>query len=113
MRYAQPNKQGCYQIRLPFARSNHGAYKNSAWLRMSTPYAAGAQLDGMEQDKKPAGMHFPLSEGTEVLIAFLNGDPDLPVTVGSLPNAEANRAVGQGKNKKPGKTTHDRKRERN
>src|SRR3546814_16807573 len=66
---------------------------------MSTPYAAGAQLDGMEQDKKPAGMHFPLREGTEVLIAFLNGDPALHVIVGSFDNAEANSVAVQDNHK--------------
>jgi len=90
-RYAQPDDEGRYKVRLPFARSNHGGYRNSAWLRLSTPFSAGAPQDGL----KAAGMHFPLREGTEVLIAFLNGDPDFPVIVGSLPNAEAPSVVKQ------------------
>jgi type VI secretion system secreted protein VgrG len=32
------------------------------------------------------GTHFPLKPGTEVLIAFVNGDPDRPVIVGAAPN---------------------------
>lgn len=90
-RYAQPDEQGRYKIRLTFARNNHGTYKNSAWLRQSTQYAAGAP----QSELKKAGMHFPLREGTEVLIAFLNEDPDLPVIVGSLPNVEAPSVVSQ------------------
>lgn len=90
-RYAQPDDQGRYKVRLPFARNDHGGYRNSAWLRLSTPYAAGSGT----KDLAKSGMHFPLREGTEVLVAFLNGDPDLPVIVGTLPNAEAPSVVGQ------------------
>jgi len=39
-------------------------------------------------------MHFPLREGTEVLLAFLNGNPDRPVIVAALPNTEAPSMVG-------------------
>ncbi len=89
-RYAQPDAHGRYKVRLPFVHHPRDPYKNSAWLRQSTPYAAGASNSGL----KNAGMHFPLREGTEVLIAFLNEDPDLPVIVGSLPNSEAPSVVG-------------------
>ncbi|WP_053064156.1 type VI secretion system Vgr family protein [Caballeronia mineralivorans] len=75
--YAQLNEHGCYKVRFPFARSARTAMRASAWLRLATPYA-GAQH----------GMHFPLLKGTEVLIAFLNGDPDRPLIVGSVPNSE-------------------------
>ncbi|MDN5842473.1 MAG: type VI secretion system Vgr family protein [Alcaligenaceae bacterium] len=90
-RYAQPDDQGRYKVRLPFARNDHGGYRNSAWLRLSTPYAAGSGNTALAK----SGMHFPLREGTEVLVAFLNGDPDLPVIVGTLPNAEAPSVVSQ------------------
>lgn len=88
-RYAQPDEYGRYQIRLPFVRERYEGYKNSAWLRQSTPYAAAGARSGVDT----AGMHFPLREGTEVLIAFLNGDTDYPVIVGSLPNTEAPSVV--------------------
>lgn len=32
------------------------------------------------------GMHFPLRPGTEVMVAFVNGDPDRPIIVGAVPN---------------------------
>ena len=88
-RFAQPDDRGRYQVNLSFVRKRYGGYRNSAWLRMSTPYAAGAA----RKDLRKAGMHFPLREGTEVLISFLNGDPDLPVIVGTLPNDEAPSVV--------------------
>jgi type VI secretion system secreted protein VgrG len=34
------------------------------------------------------GMHFPLHVGTEVAISHVNGDPDRPIIVGSVPNPE-------------------------
>src|SRR3546814_14040992 len=38
-------------------------------------------------------MHFPLREGTEGLITFLNGNPDRPVIMAALPNVEAPSVV--------------------
>ena len=83
--YAQPDQDGRYKVRLTFARQRYGGNQNSAWLRMATPYAGGAATSGLHN----AGMHFPLREGTEVLIAFLNGNPDRPVIMAALPNVEA------------------------
>jgi len=33
-------------------------------------------------------MHFPLHVGTEVAIMHVNGDPDRPIIIGAVPNAE-------------------------
>ncbi len=89
-RYAQLDDKGRYQVRFCFARQLYGGDKNSAWLRMATPYAAGNASDTA---LSKAGMHFPLREGTEVLISFLSGDPDRPVIVSALPNVEAPSVV--------------------
>ena len=32
------------------------------------------------------GIHFPLRPGTEVMLAYVNGDPDRPLIVGAVPN---------------------------
>jgi type VI secretion system secreted protein VgrG len=32
------------------------------------------------------GMHFPLQKGTEVLLTFVNGDPDRPIITAAVPN---------------------------
>ena len=34
------------------------------------------------------GTHLPLHRGTEVLVAHVEGDPDRPIIVGSVPNHE-------------------------
>lgn len=90
-RYAKMDAEGRYLVRLPFAKERYKGEQNSAWLRMATPYAAGASTPSM--DLQPAGMHFPLRENTEVIIAFLNGDPDRPVIMAALPNVEAPSVV--------------------
>lgn len=89
--YAQPDTEGRYRVRLPFAKKRYQGDQNSAYLRMATPYAAGSATPDMKLH--PAGMHFPLREGTEVIIAFLNGDPDRPVIMAALPNVEAPSVV--------------------
>jgi Rhs element Vgr protein len=88
-RFAQPDASGRYKVRFLFARRRYNGDQNSAFLRMATPYAGGASSQGLSD----AGMHFPLREGTEVLIAFLNGNPDRPVIVSALPNTEAPSVV--------------------
>ncbi len=72
---AQLDSQGRYKIVLPFDRAQRGGGKASCWVRMMQPYAG----EGM-------GFHAPLHKGTEVLVTFLNGDPDQPVIAGAVPN---------------------------
>ena len=41
------------------------------------------------------GVHFPLKAGIEVVLAFLDGDPDRPIIVGSVPNPVTRSPVTQ------------------
>lgn len=76
--YAELDDQGRYKVRLPFdMNSEHGDGKASSFLRMMQPYTGSDH-----------GMHFPLHKGTEVLLTFINGDPDRPVIAGAIPNPE-------------------------
>lgn len=88
-RFAQPDADGRYKVRFMFTRQRSDGEQNSAFVRMATPYAGGSPSQGLSD----AGMHFPLREGTEVIMAFLNGNPDRPVIVSSLPNTEAPSVV--------------------
>ena len=65
------DREGRYLVKLHFDQGP----KTMPRLRMAQP-SAGAGY----------GQHFPLRPGAEVLIAFLDGDPDRPVIVGALPN---------------------------
>ncbi len=83
--YAEIDDQGRYKIKLPFDQSDAGDGKASRWVRMAQPYA-GADY----------GMHFPLHKGTEVVLTFVNGDPDRPIIAGTVPNPETMSPVTSG-----------------
>ncbi len=68
---------GRYKVQLPFDVSGEQGGKASRWIRMAQVSSGGGY-----------GMHFPLHIGTEVLISHLDGDPDRPIIVGSVPNHE-------------------------
>ncbi|MFH1019073.1 MAG: type VI secretion system tip protein TssI/VgrG [Pseudomonadota bacterium] len=80
--YAELDEHGRYKVILPFDLAGRQAGKSSAPLRMMQPYAGPGQ-----------GMHFPLRKGVEVLLTFLDGDPDRPVIAGALPNPECQSPV--------------------
>ncbi len=86
-KFAELNEYGEYKVRFPFALTKRKSQKGSGWVRLATPLA------GAEN-----GMHFPLRKETEVLVAFLGGDPDQPVILGALHNSEGRNLVS---NKNP------------
>jgi type VI secretion system secreted protein VgrG len=80
--YAELDEHGRYKVRLPFDQAERGGGKASTWLRMATPYAG-----------ENCGLHFPLLKGTEVLLTFIDGDPDRPVIAHAVPNFETKSPV--------------------
>ncbi len=83
--YAEIDEYGRYKVILPFDRSGRFNGKASAWFRMMSPSAGQKQ-----------GMHFPLHKGTEVLLTFIDGNPDRPVIAGAVPNPETPSPVNSG-----------------
>jgi type VI secretion system secreted protein VgrG len=75
--YAELDTQGRYTVIVPFDTSGRKDGKASAPIRMAQPYAGGDH-----------GMHFPLHKGTEVLLTFIDGDPDRPIIQAAVPNPE-------------------------
>ena len=73
---AMLDSDGRYKVKMPFDVSGVAGGVASRWIRMAQPYAGAGY-----------GSHHPLHRGTEVLVAHLDGDPDRPVIVGSVPNA--------------------------
>lgn len=71
---APVDSYGRYLVHLPFAADATGTLgQNTCRVRMAQPYA-GTDF----------GMHFPLHDGTEVTLSFVDGDPDRPVITGAL-----------------------------
>ncbi len=83
--YAELDGQGRYKVILPFDLSGRSGGKASAFVRMMQPYA-GADM----------GLHAPLHKGAEVLLSFIDGDPDRPVIAGAVPNPETPGPVNDG-----------------
>lgn len=75
--YAQIDDDGRYLVRLKFDASDLPDGKASCWVRMMQPHGGAKE-----------GFHFPLRKGTEVMCAFLGGDPDRPFIAGVVPNAQ-------------------------
>src|SRR5690606_34361368 len=69
------DEQGRYKVRFFFDLSGAADGKASMYLRLATPFGGPNE-----------GLHFPLRKGTEVLVAFINGDPDRPVIAAVAPN---------------------------
>ncbi|MCK6893453.1 DUF2345 domain-containing protein, partial [Enterobacter kobei] len=75
--YAHLDEQGRYRVRLDFDREGTAPGYSYLWLRMAKPYA-GDML----------GWHTPLTDGTEVAVAYSNGDIDLPYIAYALHDSE-------------------------
>ncbi|MGE0790276.1 MAG: type VI secretion system Vgr family protein [Sandaracinaceae bacterium] len=73
---------GRYKLRFAFDRADAGAARASRWVRMAQS-STGADY----------GMHLPLHIGCEVAVLHLAGDPDRPVILGAIPNAETTSPV--------------------
>ncbi len=74
--YASLDDMGRYKIRLPFDISDADNYQASKYIRLAQPYAGSNY-----------GMHFPSHEGAEMVLACVDGDPNKPLGLGTVPNA--------------------------
>jgi len=75
--YAHLDETGRYKVRMPFDLSeDKNNCKGSKYIRLAQPYS-GEQY----------GIHFPSHEGTEMVLACIDGDPDKPVGIGTVPHA--------------------------
>ncbi|EDD0503071.1 type VI secretion system tip protein VgrG [Salmonella enterica] len=75
--YAHLDEQGRYRVRLNFDRDATDPGYGYLWLRMAKPTAG-----------ESSGWHMPLTDGTEVAIAYSNGDIDLPYIACALHDSE-------------------------
>jgi type VI secretion system secreted protein VgrG len=73
--YAPIDDQGRYRVRFLFDTTPPGSRPVSGPVRMIQNFVG-----------ENYGTHFPLKSGAEVLVGFVNGDPDRPVIVGAVPN---------------------------
>ena len=74
--YAHLDDQGRYKIRIPFDTATAGNAQASKPIRLSQPYSGQGY-----------GIHFPSHENAEMIVGCINGDPDKPIGIGTVPNA--------------------------
>ncbi|WP_236200360.1 DUF2345 domain-containing protein, partial [Pseudomonas pseudonitroreducens] len=71
--YSHIDGEGRYRVNFLFDRDTWPAGRESMWLRLARPYAGDTH-----------GLHLPLLAGTEVAVAFEQGDPDRPFIAHAL-----------------------------
>jgi type VI secretion system secreted protein VgrG len=71
--YSHIDREGRYKVSFLFDRDSWEIGQESLWLRLARPYAGDTH-----------GLHLPLICGTEVAIAFEQGDPDRPYIAHAL-----------------------------
>ncbi|RON09957.1 hypothetical protein BK659_08595 [Pseudomonas brassicacearum] len=76
-RYAEIDAQGRYRVSFLFDRDSWKPGRESLWLRLARPYAGDTH-----------GLHLPLIAGTEVAVAFEQGDPDRPYIAHALHDSQ-------------------------
>ena len=74
--YASLDDMGRYKVRLPFDLSDNNNYDASKYIRLAQPYSGSNY-----------GIHFPSHEGAEMVLACIDGNPNKPVGIGTVPNA--------------------------
>lgn len=84
-RYADVDDQGRYKVRFLFDTTSPEKGQASKLVRMAQPHAGEGY-----------GMHFPLRPGVEVMITFVDGDPDRPIIVSTVPNPQTASPVQAG-----------------
>ncbi|QFY41574.1 type VI secretion system tip protein VgrG [Candidatus Methylospira mobilis] len=80
--YAELNKDGKYKVKIPYTLKNYDPLLGSDWIRRASIYAGEAY-----------GIYFPLHKGVQVLLTFIDGNPDSPVILQAVPNAYQNALV--------------------
>ena len=85
--YAELDESGRYKVKLPFDRKDRDGGKASHWVRMMQPYGGANE-----------GMHFPLRNGTRVLLGFIGGDPDRPFISGTINDSGEQQSIVTAEN---------------
>ena len=75
--YAHIDLEGRYRVQFLFDRDSWTPGQESLWLRLARSYAGDTH-----------GLHLPLIAGTEVAVAFEQGDPDRPYIAHALHDSQ-------------------------
>lgn len=75
--YAKVDDQGRYLVRFVFDTHTPEEQQASRWVRMAQPHSGPGY-----------GLHFPLRPGVEVILTFMDGDPDRPIIAATVPNPQ-------------------------
>lgn len=78
------DEHGRYKVLLPFDLNGQPGGQASRWIRVAQPSSGPGY-----------GVHVPMHLGAEVAIAHLGGDPDRPVIVGAVHNADTPNPVSR------------------